>query len=124
MNQYERKIGQAAIRKFGRIPNIIKAIEELAELQQALCKYIVSENDDTVDSVNEEIAAVQIMLNRLMMLFDPTEVQDWKDSKLEKMARLLRMEDDGDAVGAAMRRPPMCDGPEEPTGDVLKEMRL
>ena len=109
MNQYEKMIGQAAIRTFGRIPNIIKAIEELSELQQALCKHIVSENDAmTVASVHEEIADVQIMLGRLLMLFDPTEVQDWKDSKLEHMAKLLglEMEGDGDTVGAAMRRPP------------------
>ena len=59
MNSYERMIGQAAIRTFGRIPNIIKAVEELAELQQALCKHIVSEHDAmTVESVHEEIADV------------------------------------------------------------------
>ena len=124
MNQYERKIGQAAIKTFGRIPNIIKAIEELAELQQALCKHIASENDGmTVASVHEEIADVQIMLNRLMMLFDPTEVQDWKDSKLEAMARLLGMESECDKC---QRCGPcaVCEGPEEPTGDALKEMRL
>ena len=171
MNQYERAIGHAAIRTFGRIPNIIKAIEELSELQQALCKHVVSEHDAMiVASVHEEIADVQIMLGRLMMLFDPTEVQDWKESKLEKMARMLgldeatgnrqqatgnRQQETGErweAVGAAMRRPPKgeglrgttgtssvtacgCatfpkgeglenEGPEEPTGDVLKEMRL
>ena len=124
MNQYERKIGQAAIRTFGRIPNIIKAIEELAELQQALCKHIVSENDGmTVASVHEEIADVQIMLNRLMMLFDPTEVQDWKDSKLEAMARLLGMESECDRC-ARCGPCAVCEGPEEPTGEALEEMRL
>ena len=124
MNQYERKIGQAAIRTFGRIPNIIKAIEELAELQQALCKHIVSENDAmTVASVHEEIADVQIMLNRLMMLFDPTEVQDWKDSKLEAMARLLGMESECDRC-ARCGPCAVCEGPEEPTGEALEEMRL
>ena len=95
MNQYERKIGQAAINAYGRTPNIIKAIEELSELQQALCKHIVSEHDAmTVANVHEEIADVQIMLGRLMMLFDPTEVEDWKDSKLDNMAKLLGLEDE------------------------------
>ena len=152
MNQYERAIGHAAIRTFGRIPNIIKAIEELSELQQALCKHVVSEQDAmTVASVHEEIADVQIMLGRLMMLFDPTEVQDWKDSKLEKTARLLglEMEGDGDNSGETMKgndlirhgcaAPPspegegfgetcdrcaVCEGPEEPTGEAMEEMRL
>ena len=124
MNQYEKMIGQAAIRTFGRIPNIIKAIEELSELQQALCKHIVSERDAmTVASVHEEIADVQIMLGRLLMLFDPTEVQDWKDSKLEHMAKLLGLESERDRCS---RCGPcaVCEGPEEPTGDALEEMRL
>ena len=124
MNQYERKIGQAAIKAFGRIPNIIKAIEELSELQQALCKHIMSEHDAmTVASVHEEIADVQIMLGRLMMLFDPTEVEDWKGSKLEHMAKLLGL---GSECDKCRRCGPcaVCEGPEEPTGDALEEMRL
>ena len=124
MNQYERKIGQAAIKAFGRIPNIIKAIVELSELQQALCKHIVSEHDAmTVASVHEEIADVQIMLGRLMMLFDPTEVEDWKGSKLEHMAKLLGL---GSECDKCRRCGPcaVCEGPEEPTGDALEEMRL
>ena len=124
MNQYERRIGQAAIKTFGRIPNIIKAIEELSELQQALCKHIVSERDAmTVASVHEEIADVQIMLNRLMRLFDPTEVEDWKGSKLDHMAKLLGLTSECDRCE---RCGPcaVCEGPEEPTGDALEEMRL
>ena len=132
MNQYERAIGHAAIRTFGRIPNIIKAIEELSELQQALCKHVVSEHDAmNVASVHEEIADVQIMLGRLMMLFDPTEVQEWKDSKLEKTARLLGLEMEGEEKEASecdrcARCGPcaVCEGPEEPTGEAMEEMRL
>ena len=129
MNQYERKIGQAAIRTFGRIPNIIKAIEEMSELQQALCKHIVSETDAmTVASVNEEIADVQIMLGRLMMLFDPTEVQDWKESKLEKTARMLGLDEatgESECDRCSKCGPcAVCEGPEEPTGEALEEMRL
>lgn len=124
MNQYERKIGQAAIKTFGRIPNIIKAIEELSELQQALCKHIVSETDAmTVASVHEEIADVQIMLGRLMMLFDPTEVEDWKGSKLDHMAKLLGLESECDRC-ARCGPCAVCEGPEEPTGEALEEMRL
>ena len=129
MNQYERKIGHAAIRTFGRIPNIIKAVEEMSELQQALCKHIVSETDAmTVASVNEEIADVQIMLGRLMMLFDPTEVQDWKESKLEKTARMLGLDEatgESECDRCSKCGPcAVCEGPEEPTGEALEEMRL
>ena len=88
LNQYERKIGQAAIRTFGRIPNIIKAIEELSELQQALCKHIVSENDAmTVASVHEEMADVEIMLEQLrIILGNHARVDAWQHEKLARLA--------------------------------------
>ena len=131
MNQYEKAIGHAAIRTFGRIPNIIKAVEELAELQQALCKHMSAPDDAmTVENVHEEIADAQIMLGRLMMLFDPTEVQDWKDRKLEKTARLLGVgvEERGSREkGVGSREAEDVEaGPEleEPTGDALEEMRV
>ncbi len=146
MNQYEKAIGQAAIRTFGEVPNIIKAIEETSELQQALCKYIVAPNDAmTVASVHEEIAVAYIMLGRLMMIFDPTEVQDWKDQKLERTARMLGGEMVGEATSSVSpaashlplkgkasecdrcaRRGPcaVCEGSEEPTEEAMEEMRL
>ena len=135
MNQYERAIGHAAIRTFGRIPNIIKTVEELAELQQALCRHMAKPDDAmTVENVHEEIADAQIMLGRLMMLFDPTEVQEWKDRKLEKTAVLLGVgvENGGDSerpensTVCCFQRAGAEAGPglEEPTGDALEEMRV
>lgn len=127
VNQYERAIGHAAIRTFGRIPNIIKAVEELAELQQALCRHMAKPDDAmTVENVHEEIADAQIMLGRLMMLFDPTEVQEWKDRKLEKTARLLGVGvgDGGDRAQGTGNREMGAEGLEEPTGDALEEMRV
>lgn len=124
MNQYERAIGHAAIRTFGRIPNIIKAVEELAELQQALCRHMAKPDDAmTVENVHEEIADAQIMLGRLMMLFDPTEVQEWKDRKLERTAEALGLQSECDKC-ARCGTCAVCEGPEEPTADAVEEMRL
>ena len=90
MNHYERAVGEAALRQFGRVPNILKAIEEMAELQQALCKNLTAMGDGMIyESVCEEMADVEIMLGRLKMLFDPMTVQEWKDRKLERTAKLL-----------------------------------
>ena len=90
MTNYERAVGVAALRQFGRVPNIIKAIEELAELQQALCKNLTAMGDGLIyESVCEEMADVEIMLGRLKMLFDPETVQEWKERKLERTAELL-----------------------------------
>lgn len=93
MNAYERAVGEAALKNMGAIPNMIKCVEELAELQRALCRYMTGPVDaDTLANVHEEIADVQIMLGRMLMIFDPLEVEDWKDSKLERVALALGVE--------------------------------
>ena len=90
MNAWERAVGEAAIRTYGRVGNILKAVEELAELQQALCKHLTGPADATATvHVYEEIADVEIMVGRLKMLFDPDEIQDWKDGKLDRTAERL-----------------------------------
>lgn len=93
MSPFERAVGEAALKQMGTIPNIIKAVEEFAELQQALCKYMVGSVDiEVMANVHEELADASIMLNRMLSIFDATEVQDWKDSKLEAMAERLGVE--------------------------------
>ena len=83
-------IGIAALSTLGKVPNIIKTIEELSELQQALCKYLTGPVDEAVyANVHEELADAGIMLNRMLMIFDATEVFDWRDSKLDAMATRL-----------------------------------
>lgn len=93
MNAYECEICDAAVRTFGRVGNILKAVEELAELQRALCRHLAAPTDEaTLANVHEELADIQIMLNRLLTLFDAAEVADWKDSKLDRIARLVGVE--------------------------------
>ena len=90
MSDYEREIGIAALSTLGKVPNIIKTIEELSELKQALCKYLTGPVDEAVyANVHEELADAGIMLNRMLMIFDATEVFDWRDSKLDAMATRL-----------------------------------
>ena len=86
-------VSDAAMRAYGKIPNIIKCVEELAELQQALCKYMIGPVDaDLIANVHEELADVSIMLHRMLQIFDPWEIEDWKTSKLEAMAQKLGLE--------------------------------
>lgn len=95
----EVAIMEAAIATYGETKQIIKAIEELSELQKTLCKYLlcaemVDADSDlmklTLGHISKEMADVSIMLSQLELIFgDPT---DWEIRKLEKLARKIGME--------------------------------
>ena len=94
MTAWEGKIGAASLRTEGKIPNIIKAVEELAELQRALCRYMMRPSDAKIlRNVHEELADAAIMLNRMMLIFKPLEVACWKDFKLNRQAERLGLLD-------------------------------
>ena len=70
--------------KYGNVAQIIKSIEELAELQMALAKYLNHQSD--IENIIEEIADVEIMTTQLKMMFNCAEkVNDWKDLKVDRM---------------------------------------
>ena len=73
---------------------LIVAIEELSELAKALCKYLRCNDNQPmdIDSIIEEIADVEIMLEQVKLYFDITNlnVRLVKEKKLERTeARLL-----------------------------------
>lgn len=63
----DKKIYREALETFGHASQVKKLFEEMAELQEAICKA-VDGRDDT-SHVAEEIADVQIMLGQMMELF-------------------------------------------------------
>lgn len=83
---------------------MIKTVEELSELSQALCKSIVRLNytkektsleDDlkSVDNIFEEMADVEIMLEQCKIMFQcDKEVSAWKHKKIERLERRLEGE--------------------------------
>lgn len=58
---------------YGEEKQIIKAIEEMSELQKELCKKLLDYEYDRY-SLIEEIADVQIMLNQLKLIFMASDV--------------------------------------------------
>ena len=62
------------------------AIEELAELQQALCKYKRGEDHN----VEEEIADVKIIIEQLEMIFDKNVIARWKNKKVDRLEERLK----------------------------------
>lgn len=70
--------------KYGNRAQLIKACEELAELQFAICKYLNNQGD--IDNIIEEIADVEIMTSQLKMIFRcPNSVESWKKIKIKRM---------------------------------------
>lgn len=88
----EADILERAVINFGFTPQIIVAIEEMAELQKALTKHLRNEGDFYIEGkrkahispILEEMADVYIMLNQLSLIFgDPTEQEIAKLERLE-----------------------------------------
>ena len=93
-----------AINTYGVENQMIKTVEELSELSQALCKSIVRLNytkektsleDDlkSVDNIFEEMADVEIMLEQCKIMFQcDQEVRACKNKKIERLERRLEGE--------------------------------
>lgn len=84
-----------AINTYGVENQIIKTVEELSELSQALCKFLskpYTESDRTIlDNIYEEIADVDIMLEQCKMIFYESEdkINDYKKEKIKRLERRL-----------------------------------
>ena len=82
----EENVYKEAVQAFGETHQIIKTIEELSELQQALCKFL----DGKKHNVEEEMADVGIMLEQLKLIFNPHMVKGYKYSKIEKLKMTIK----------------------------------
>lgn len=84
----EQEIYRKAISDYGKGPQKLKAIEELAELIQAVAKGNLS-------NIAEEMADVGIMLAQLEIIYNNAkEVAGYKQDKLERLNyRLLKFEE-------------------------------
>lgn len=92
MTDRKRKKLKCIIDYYGKENQIVKAIEELAELQQVLAKSLTQPQDVAKTSVATELADVEIMLNQMKMIFDCEQNVDfWMGVKLsrqfERMAK-------------------------------------
>lgn len=94
MTDMERKTFCAALSRYGAQAQITMVFEEMAELQDVLCKFLRGRVDgDTLANIAEEIADVGIMLDQMAIEF---EVEDAvAEQRAYKVQRLReRMEND------------------------------
>ena len=84
----DKKIYKEALDKYGAQMQETICIEELSELQKALCKHI--RGNGSMADISEEIADVQIMLEQMILLFDlESSVEKWRDIKLARLRDLI-----------------------------------
>lgn len=90
-NGNDNPILKQAIETFGEDAQIDQAIEEMAELTQALIKRRRYKNDvDTMFHVAEEMADVLIMMEQLFMIFNNDKaVSQFQEDKLIRLKERL-----------------------------------
>ena len=80
-----------AITKLGTEIQLVVATEEMSELTKELCKY--KRGHENIPHIIEEIADVEIMLERLKIIFDiHEEVEQQKVYKLNRLEERLKGE--------------------------------
>ena len=98
MTESELRTLRRAVAVYGPRRQAIKALEELGELTQALCKWLGGDDPDTERAlwhVSEEIADVEIMLAQLrIMMGSDNDVNAWT------MLKISRLKDRLDAAEA------------------------
>lgn len=87
MNEF--KIYQQAVKHFGRLNQVIKAIEECGELVQALARW--AEGEPVIGNIAEEIADVEIMLEQVKVILGEQYGEYLELKKAEKLGRLAKL---------------------------------
>jgi NTP pyrophosphatase (non-canonical NTP hydrolase) len=98
LNKKEEKIlYRRSIAKYGHLFQVDLAIEEMAELTQALCKSKRAiRPEDWLNNIFEEIGDVQMLLDTLKIVFgDGNMVDMYKVQKLERLEKLLEGDEGG-----------------------------
>ena len=81
----ELLICNKAVNTFGQAIQKVVAMEEMAELAQAISKDL----RDKKHNVEEEIADVEIMLSQLKIMYDSNKVEEIKEQKLKRLKELI-----------------------------------
>lgn len=72
---------------FGERKQQAVCVEEMAELTQQLCKFMIDHPNKSREKLVEEYTDVLIMLNQMKIIFDITD-EEVENGKVFKLARL------------------------------------
>lgn len=94
MTEIERETFCAALNLYGGKAQITMVFEEMAELQDALCKFLRGRVDgNTLANIAEEIADVGIMLDQMKIEFQVEDAVE--EQRAYKVQRLRERIDNG-----------------------------
>ena len=85
----ESEIYRQAVEHFGRLNQVIKAMEECGELVQALARW--AEGEPVIGNIAEEIADVEIMLGQVKVILGEQYGEYLELKKAEKLGRLAKL---------------------------------
>ncbi len=88
--QRVKKVTPQLLKKYGHDAQIVKAIEELAELQVVLAKFLNMNSlrePLAFDAITNEIADALIMVNQMRILFGEAQVDNEIDCKLTRIEK-------------------------------------
>ena len=93
----EKDLFAEAVRQWGVDAQVSMAIEEMAELTKALCKMKrqdyrwgnVGQLRSNWESLAEEVADVELMLDQIKYMFEIHSTIEYKEQKLERLTQLL-----------------------------------
>lgn len=80
---------ERALKHFGEPRQLLKCAEEAAELAAAINRYMVNPCDETVASVIEEAADVEICGAYFRLIFGVIDIDKAKDAKLARLENNL-----------------------------------
>jgi len=84
MNEFE--IYEQAVKHYGKLNQLIKAMEECGELIQALARW--AEGEPVIGNIAEEIADVEIMIEQLKIILGDKYEEYLTLKKAEKLGKL------------------------------------
>ena len=87
MTEEEYEVYSQALNKWGEESQTMMLFEEMAELQNAICKY--SRKRNNIYDVATEIADVQIMAEQMSIIFGKEIVESEKERKFERLKKRL-----------------------------------
>jgi len=89
----EIELHLAVLEKLGIKASTDKLAEECCELGQAALKWKVDPTPTTYEHICEEMADVEIMLDRMKLVMGKDNIAEWKKSKLYRLEQNFKSGD-------------------------------